>query len=161
MGIGGFCDAAKVRHLSFSLIECLTVKRAYPHRKLKRFLIDCGVPEIIAEYMIDCARALSAPRMRSLMQSRFISLCKERRSGKAAGYQQTWESLLASTGRTRRTGNHATAFEVVFQPERLVGPPRRLAERSKKSMVRAGRGPPRKHNPCDLDSNLFLLRFFF
>src|ERR1019366_5985809 len=44
-----------------------------PHPRLKRFMTDCGVPEIFAEFMIDCARSSSARLMRSLMESTFIS----------------------------------------------------------------------------------------
>jgi hypothetical protein len=49
------------------------VMRSYQHPGLKRFLLDCGVPAIFAEYMVDCARALREPLLRSMMQSTFIS----------------------------------------------------------------------------------------
>jgi hypothetical protein len=71
--ISAFCDAARVKHVSPSFIDSRTVMKSYSHPKLKRFLVDCGVPEIFAEYMIDCARALGEPVLKSLMQSTFIS----------------------------------------------------------------------------------------
>ena len=36
-------------------------------------MTDCGVPEIFATFMIDCAQASSASLMKTLMQSTFIS----------------------------------------------------------------------------------------
>jgi len=36
-------------------------------------MTDCGVPDVFATYMIDCARACTEPILRSLMQSTFIS----------------------------------------------------------------------------------------
>jgi uncharacterized protein YjbI with pentapeptide repeats len=71
--VSAFCGAAKVKHVSPSFIDSRTVMKSYLHPKLKRFLIDCGVAEIFAEYMIDCARALGEPVLKSLMQSTFIS----------------------------------------------------------------------------------------
>jgi hypothetical protein len=71
--LGVFCDAKNVKHFSPSSVDSRAVMKSYPHPGLKRFLIDCGVPEIFAEYMIDCARALGEPLMKSLMQSTFIS----------------------------------------------------------------------------------------
>ncbi|MEU8111536.1 toll/interleukin-1 receptor domain-containing protein [Micromonospora sp. NPDC048947] len=67
------CDARKVKHLSPSTIDARTVMLSYSHPRLKRFMLDCGVPDLFAEYMIDCARALGEPLIRSMMQSTFIS----------------------------------------------------------------------------------------
>jgi len=47
--------------------------KSYQHPGLKRFLLDCGVPEIFAMYMIDCARAIDEPLWKALMQTTFIS----------------------------------------------------------------------------------------
>jgi hypothetical protein len=68
-----FCDARGVTHSAPSSVDPRTVIRSYQHSGLKRFLLDCGVPAIFAEYMIDCARALREPLWRTLMQSTFIS----------------------------------------------------------------------------------------
>jgi hypothetical protein len=68
-----FCDAKRLKHLSPCSIDCHTVMKSYRHPKLKQFITDCGVPEIFAEYMIDCARACDEPLLRSLMRSTFIS----------------------------------------------------------------------------------------
>jgi len=73
LDVAAFCDAPNVKHFSPSFIDSRTVMKSYMHPKLKLFLIDCGVPQIFAEYMIDCARALGEPLMKSLMQSTFIS----------------------------------------------------------------------------------------
>ncbi len=71
--VGTFCDAQGLRHLGPSSIDSRTVMRSYLHPNLKGSMSDCGVPEIFATYMIDCARALGDPLLRSLMQSTFIS----------------------------------------------------------------------------------------
>lgn len=68
-----FCEAEGLRHNGVSYIDPRTVMRTHHHPGLKRFMVDCGVPDIFAEYMIDCARALDEPVLRSLMQSTFIS----------------------------------------------------------------------------------------
>jgi hypothetical protein len=68
-----FCEARKLKHSGPSSIDFRTVMKTYRHPNLKQFIVDCGVPEIFATYMIDCARALGEPLMRSLMQSTFIS----------------------------------------------------------------------------------------
>jgi TIR domain-containing protein/pentapeptide repeat protein len=68
-----FCDARGVTHSRPSSVDARTVVRSYQHPGLKRFMVDCGVPAIFAEYMIDCARALQEPSLRSMMQSTFIS----------------------------------------------------------------------------------------
>ena len=71
--VGGFCDTHGLKHLAPSSIDCRTVMKSYLHPNLKRFMTDCGVPEIFATYMIDCARASGDPLLRTLMQSTFIS----------------------------------------------------------------------------------------
>jgi hypothetical protein len=68
-----FCDAADIFHHGPSYIEPGTVMRSYDHPGLKRFMVDCGIPSLFAEYMIDCARALDEPMLRNLMRSTFIS----------------------------------------------------------------------------------------
>lgn len=71
--VSTFCDAKALEHSSPSDIDSRTVMKTYQHPRLKRFLLDCGVPEIFAEYMIECACSLGEPLLRSLMQSTFIS----------------------------------------------------------------------------------------
>ena len=73
VNVGGFCDALNVKHSGPSSIDSRAVMKSYLHPDLKRFMIDCDVPEVFATYMIDCARAIGEPLMRSLMQSTFIS----------------------------------------------------------------------------------------
>lgn len=68
-----FCDVSTLEHSGPSYIDSRTVIRSYLHDGLKKFMVDCGVPEIFAEYMIDCAKAIDMPLLRSMMQSTFIS----------------------------------------------------------------------------------------
>jgi hypothetical protein len=68
-----FCLATRLRHETPSTIDARTVMRSHPHAELKRFMLDCGVPAIFAEYMIDCARAIGEPLIRELLLSTFIS----------------------------------------------------------------------------------------
>jgi hypothetical protein len=71
--VSSFCDARSLEHLGPSHIDYRTVIRSYLHPNLRRFMTDCGVPEIFTTYMIDCAHASGDPLLRSLMQSTFIS----------------------------------------------------------------------------------------
>jgi hypothetical protein len=68
-----FCRVSTIKHHSPSYIDSRTVMRSYTHPGLKSFMVQCGVPEIFAEYMIDCAKALDLPLIRRMMQSTFIS----------------------------------------------------------------------------------------
>ncbi|WP_445279903.1 toll/interleukin-1 receptor domain-containing protein [Streptomyces sp. DSM 118148] len=67
------CDTEKIRHGGPSNIDARTVMKSYKHPRLKRFMGECGVPSLFAEYMIDCARALGESLIRNLMQTTFIS----------------------------------------------------------------------------------------
>jgi hypothetical protein len=67
------CAVRRIRHYSPSSVDARTIMRSYTHPDLKRFLIDCGVPQVFAEYMIGCARAMGEPLLWKLMQSTFIS----------------------------------------------------------------------------------------
>jgi hypothetical protein len=71
--VSPFCDTAKLKHSGPSTIDARTVMKSYRNRRLKSFMLDCGVPPLFATYMIDCAIALGEPLLRSLMQSTFIS----------------------------------------------------------------------------------------
>ncbi|MFD9392069.1 toll/interleukin-1 receptor domain-containing protein [Streptomyces sp. NPDC060000] len=68
-----FCEADDVRHQGPSDVDARAVMKTYRHPRLKSFLVDCGVPHLFAEYMIECARALGDSLARRLMQSTFIS----------------------------------------------------------------------------------------
>jgi uncharacterized protein YjbI with pentapeptide repeats len=67
------CSAARLRHSSPSYIDARAVMKSYTHANLKTFMLDCGVPGIFAEYMIECARAIGEPFIQRLLQSTFIS----------------------------------------------------------------------------------------
>lgn len=71
--VTAMCDVKSITHIGPSTIDARTIMKSYKHPRLKQFLVDCGVPEIFAEYMIDCARALGDDVLLSLMQSTFIS----------------------------------------------------------------------------------------
>lgn len=71
--LSAFCDARSLIHNGRSSIDATSVMWSYSHPNLKHFMLDCGVPEIFATYMIDCAAALGEPLLRKLMQSTFIS----------------------------------------------------------------------------------------
>ena len=71
--VSSFCDARNLKHTGPSYMDCRTVIKSYRHPNFKRFMLDCGVPDIFATYMIDCARATDEPILRRLMQSTFIS----------------------------------------------------------------------------------------
>ena len=71
--VRAFCGLSTLDHYSPSYIDSRTVMRSYAHPGLKRFMLDCGVPEVFAEYMIDCAKAMDLPLLRRMMQSTFIS----------------------------------------------------------------------------------------
>jgi hypothetical protein len=71
--VGPLCDATFLNHRGPSWIDPRTVVESYKHPRLKSFMIDCGVPEIFAEYMIECARAVGDDLLQELMQTTFIS----------------------------------------------------------------------------------------
>ena len=71
------CDA-KIRHGGPSNIDPRTVMKSYRHPRIKRFMLECGVPPLFAEYMIDCARALGEPLIRSLHANHFHQLRRTR-----------------------------------------------------------------------------------
>jgi len=71
--VSPFCNARNLMHTGPSHIDCRTVIRSYRHPKFKQFMLDCGVPAIFATYMIDCARAIDEPILRTLVRSTFIS----------------------------------------------------------------------------------------
>jgi len=68
-----FCDLSTLVHVGPSYIDSRTVMRSYTHPGLKRFMVDCGVPQVFTDYMIDCAQALDLPLLRRMMQTTFIS----------------------------------------------------------------------------------------
>jgi hypothetical protein len=66
------CDVS-LGHERPSSVDVRSVMKSYRHPRLKAFMVDCGIPEIFAEYMIDCAKALGDDLLQELMQSTFIS----------------------------------------------------------------------------------------
>lgn len=73
LDVGPLCEASFVMHEAPSTLDTRTMMKSYRHPRLKSFMIDCGVPEVFAEYMIECARALGDDVLHELMQSTFIS----------------------------------------------------------------------------------------
>lgn len=73
LDVSPLCDEGQLRHVSPSSVDSRTVIKSYRNPHLLQFMIDCGVPPLFATYMIDCARALNEPMLRSLLQSTFIS----------------------------------------------------------------------------------------
>ena len=71
--VSHFCDAVDLRHEGPSYIDFRSVMKSYHHPGLKRFLVDCGVPPLIAEYTVDAARAEGEGALETLMRSTFIS----------------------------------------------------------------------------------------
>ncbi|WP_371788443.1 toll/interleukin-1 receptor domain-containing protein [Streptomyces griseoaurantiacus] len=67
------CEAKDLHHEGPSDIDARAVMKSYQHPRLKAFMVDCGVPHLFAEYMIECARALGDSLTRRLMQSTYIS----------------------------------------------------------------------------------------
>src|SRR5580698_10393708 len=67
-----FCGE-KLRHDGPSNIDPRTVIKSYQAAGFKRFMLDCGVPEIFVEYMVDCAQAVNESIWQTLMQTTFIS----------------------------------------------------------------------------------------
>jgi hypothetical protein len=71
--VSPFCSLRSLHHQNPSYIDWRTVIRSYTDPHLKRFLTDCGTPDLFADYMIDCARALETLTVAGLLQSTFIS----------------------------------------------------------------------------------------
>lgn len=71
--VSSLCGATSLTHEWPSAVDARTVMRSYRHPRLKPFMLDCGIPEIFAEYMIECAKALGEDALKELMQSTFIS----------------------------------------------------------------------------------------
>lgn len=72
MDLGPLCDADLVLW-GPSYVDFRSVLRSYHHPGLPRFLVACGVPQALAEYTIDAARAEGEGALESLMRSTFIS----------------------------------------------------------------------------------------
>jgi hypothetical protein len=67
------CDAPFLSHKSPSHIDARTVMKSYKHPRLESFMVDCGLPQVFAEHMIEGAKALGDDVLHELMQSTFIS----------------------------------------------------------------------------------------
>lgn len=70
--VSPLCDAVGLNHASPSFVDLRSVLRSYRHPGLKRFLVDCGVPPVVAEYTIAAAEA-EGDGLQTLMRSTFIS----------------------------------------------------------------------------------------
>lgn len=73
LDVSAICDASFVFHEGPSWIDTRTVMKSYRHPRLKALMVESGVPDLFAEYMIECARALGDDVLQGLMQSTFIS----------------------------------------------------------------------------------------
>ena len=71
--MSALCGAEGIMHRGPSPVDVRSVIRSHTHPRIQRFLMECGVPWIFAEYMIDCAKAVTDQDVRALMQSTFIS----------------------------------------------------------------------------------------
>jgi TIR domain/Pentapeptide repeats (8 copies) len=71
--VRALCSAHRVTHYSPSSFDPRTILNSYTHPGLQQLLVDSGVPQIFATYMIECARAIGEPLLNKLMQSTFIS----------------------------------------------------------------------------------------
>jgi|RhiMetdeSRZDD1v2_1073273.scaffolds.fasta_scaffold781560_1 TIR domain-containing protein/pentapeptide repeat protein len=71
--VSRLCDEPRLQHGGPSSIDHRTVVKSYHHPRFRSFMADCGVPDVFAEYMIDCAKASDHNLLRRLMQSTFIS----------------------------------------------------------------------------------------
>ena len=72
MDVTRLCEAAAVVHHGPSYVDVRSVLRSCRHPGLKRFLVDCGVPPLMAEFTIVAAEA-EGDALGSLMRSTFIS----------------------------------------------------------------------------------------
>lgn len=73
LDVSAFCDEEVLEHSGPSHIDFRTVVRSYLHPRFRQFMVDCGVPTLFSEFMVDCARASDEQLLRGLMQSTFIS----------------------------------------------------------------------------------------
>lgn len=71
--VDALCSVSDLLRRGPSSIDWRTVARSYRHPRLKQFMIDCGVPPVFAEFMIDCAKAEGEMNIRAMLQSTFIS----------------------------------------------------------------------------------------
>lgn len=71
--LSALCDATRLFQWSPSYVDFRSVMRSYRHPGLKRFLVDCGVPPLVAQFTIDAAEAEGEDVLNSLMRSTFIS----------------------------------------------------------------------------------------
>jgi hypothetical protein len=73
LNLSSFVNAPALQHGGPSTIDARSVIKSYTHPGIKNFMVDCGVPPIFAEFMIECARATEENILKELMQSTFIS----------------------------------------------------------------------------------------
>jgi TIR domain/Pentapeptide repeats (8 copies) len=68
-----FIMSKRLYHHAPSFVDSRSVLKSYTHPDLKQFMLDCGTPDTVAEYMIDSARAVGESVVHRLMSSTFIS----------------------------------------------------------------------------------------
>lgn len=73
LDVGPFCDASGLTFRAPAHIDPRAVMKSYTHPRLKPFMISCGVPDVFAEFMIDCARSIGGTGLASMLRSTFIS----------------------------------------------------------------------------------------
>jgi uncharacterized protein YjbI with pentapeptide repeats len=73
LDVSAFCDEPQLVHSGPSYIDYRTVVKSHHNPRFRQFMIDCGVPALFSEFMIDCAQASDEYLLRRLMQSTFIS----------------------------------------------------------------------------------------
>lgn len=73
VNLASLCDAGFIDHQRPSYVDTRSVVLSLCVPRLKEFLVRVGMPEVFAEYMIDCARSLDPQGVFKMLQSTFIS----------------------------------------------------------------------------------------
>src|ERR1043165_8946924 len=71
--IADLCDTNDVVFESRCVVDWATIARSLQAIHLSHFLVRTGMPELVAGYLIDCAKALDPRMLFGLMRSTFIS----------------------------------------------------------------------------------------
>ena len=72
--LGPLCDAVpSVRHSAPSVVDIRSIIRSIACPTLPDFLLRTGMPHVLVEYMIGCARSLAPQGTFGMLQSTFIS----------------------------------------------------------------------------------------
>lgn len=73
VNLEALCDVGFIDHQRPSYVDSRSIILSLRVPRLKEFLQRTGMPEVFAEYMIDCARSLDPQGVFKLLQSTFIS----------------------------------------------------------------------------------------